>query len=100
MRLRIKIETVAAVSASQDRGAGAVHAAGRRVSSVIPYVCDQFAMARLSRATFALLLALLPATATAIGIVVLGQVPAPLELAGVGLVIAGVAVHRAERLAQ
>ncbi len=32
-------------------------------SSVIPYVCDQLAMSRLPRASFALLLALLPAAA-------------------------------------
>jgi inner membrane transporter RhtA len=63
-------------------------------SSVIPYVCDQLAMARLPRATYALLVSLLPATATVIGIIVLGQVPAPDEVAGVALVVAGVAVHR------
>ena len=63
-------------------------------SSVIPYVCDQLAMARLRRATFALLLSLLPATATVIGVLVLRQVPSAAELAGVGLVIAGVAIHR------
>jgi inner membrane transporter RhtA len=63
-------------------------------SSVLPYVTDQLAMARLPRATFALMLALLPATATLIGLVVLSQVPTPRDLAGVGLVIAGVAVHR------
>src|SRR5438046_1295730 len=40
-------------------------------SSVIPYVCDQLAMARLPRATFALLLSLLPACAAAIGVAVL-----------------------------
>jgi inner membrane transporter RhtA len=62
-------------------------------SSVIPYVCDQFAMARLPRPTFALLLALLPATATVIGLVVLAQVPTPPELAGIALIIAGVALH-------
>jgi inner membrane transporter RhtA len=66
-------------------------------SSVIPYVCDQLAMARLPRATFALLLSLLPATATIIGIVVLRQIPSAMELAGVGLVILGVAVHREAR---
>src|SRR5450755_2789234 len=43
-------------------------------SSVIPYVTDQLAMARLPRATFALMLALLPAFATLIGAVVLGQI--------------------------
>jgi inner membrane transporter RhtA len=64
-------------------------------SSVIPYVTDQLAMARLPRATFALMLALLPAAATAIGLIVLRQVPTPADLAGVGLVVAGVALHRA-----
>ena len=44
-------------------------------SSVVPYVCDQLAMSRLPRASFALLLALLPATATIVGVVVLAQVP-------------------------
>jgi inner membrane transporter RhtA len=63
-------------------------------SSVIPYVCDQLAMARLKRASFALLLALLPATASAVGILVLRQIPSPGELAGIALVIAGVALHR------
>jgi len=63
-------------------------------SSVIPYVCDQLAMARLSRSGFALMLALLPATATLIGALVLGQVPAPRDLVGIGLVMAGIAVHR------
>jgi inner membrane transporter RhtA len=66
-------------------------------SSVIPYVCDQLAMARLPRATFALLLSLLPATAAAIGLLVLHQVPTTAELLGIALVIAGVALHRAER---
>lgn len=63
-------------------------------SSVIPYVCDQLAMARMPRSTFALFLALLPATATVIGYLALRQVPTLVDLAGVSLVIAGVAVHR------
>jgi inner membrane transporter RhtA len=63
-------------------------------SSVIPYVSDQLAMARLPRATYALMVSLLPATATVIGIVVLTQIPAPKEVVGVALVIAGVALHR------
>jgi inner membrane transporter RhtA len=63
-------------------------------SSVIPYVTDQLALARLPRATYALMVALLPATATVIGIVVLTQVPSPAETAGVTLVVAGVALHR------
>ena len=64
-------------------------------SSVIPYVCDQLAMAQLPRATYALLVSLLPATATVIGVIVLAQVPSPLEVLGVSLVVAGVALHRA-----
>jgi inner membrane transporter RhtA len=63
-------------------------------SSVIPYVCDQLAMARLTRAAYALMVALLPATATAIGICVLGQVPSWVEVTGVLLVVAGVGLHR------
>jgi inner membrane transporter RhtA len=62
-------------------------------SSVIPYVTDQLAMARLPRATFALMLALLPAAATLIGLIVLRQVPSARDLAGIGLVIAGIATH-------
>ena len=65
-------------------------------SSVIPYVMDQLAMARLPRATFALMLALLPAFAAITGAVVLGQVPTARELAGIGLVILGVALHRTD----
>jgi inner membrane transporter RhtA len=65
-------------------------------SSVIPYVTDQLAMARLPRATFALMLALLPAFAVVTGAIVLGQLPTVRELAGIGLVIAGVALHQAE----
>jgi inner membrane transporter RhtA len=63
-------------------------------SSVIPYVTDQLAMARLERATYALLVSLLPATATVIGVLVLGQIPTAVEVAGVALVVAGVAIHR------
>ena len=63
-------------------------------SSVIPYVCDQLAMARLPRATFALMLSLLPAMACVIGALVLRQIPSLADLAGIGLVAAGVALHR------
>jgi inner membrane transporter RhtA len=63
-------------------------------SSVIPYVTDQLAMTRLPRATYALFVALLPATATVIGIVVLRQIPSAKDLLGILLVVAGVALHR------
>ena len=63
-------------------------------SSVIPYVCDQMAMQRLSRGAYALMVSLLPATATVVGLVILRQIPHPLEIVGIGLVVAGVALHR------
>jgi inner membrane transporter RhtA len=63
-------------------------------SSVIPYVVDQLAMARLPRATYALFISLLPATAVLVGVIVLHQVPSIVELAGVGMVALGVALHR------
>ena len=68
-------------------------------SSVIPYVCDQLAMSRLPRASFALLLALLPATATVVAAIVLAQIPSPGDIAGVALVMLGVAVHRPAEVA-
>jgi inner membrane transporter RhtA len=63
-------------------------------SSVIPYVTDQLAMARLTRATFSLMLALLPVFATAIGAIVLRQLPTVQDMAGITLVVLGVALHR------
>jgi inner membrane transporter RhtA len=63
-------------------------------SSVIPYVCDQLAMAQLARATFALLLALLPAAAAVIGVAVLRQTPTVIEVIGILLVMSGVALHK------
>jgi inner membrane transporter RhtA len=63
-------------------------------SSVIPYVCDQLAMSRLPRASFALMLALLPATATVIGVIVLAQIPNARDVIGVLLVMLGVAIHK------
>jgi inner membrane transporter RhtA len=63
-------------------------------SSVVPYVADQLVMARVSRSTFALLLSALPASATVIGLVVLGQLPTTRDLLGIGLVVAGLALHQ------
>lgn len=63
-------------------------------SSVIPYVTDQLAMRRLARPTYALMVSLLPATATVIGIVVLAQIPSAAEVAGVAMVVAAIAAHR------
>jgi inner membrane transporter RhtA len=63
-------------------------------SSVIPYISDQLAMSRLPRASFALMLALLPATATVIAAIVLAQFPSQRDILGIALVMAGVALHR------
>ena len=63
-------------------------------SSVIPYVCDQLAMTRLSRSTYSLMVSLLPATATVIGIVVLAQIPSARQVLGVVLVVVAVGLHR------
>jgi inner membrane transporter RhtA len=63
-------------------------------SSVIPYVFDQLAMARLSRAGYSLMVSLLPATATVIGLLVLAQVPTALEVAGVALVVVAMTLRR------
>ncbi|WP_296355027.1 EamA family transporter [Ramlibacter sp.] len=70
-------------------------AAGVAVSSsVVPYICDQLAMRRLPQASFALMLAILPAMATLIGYLVLGQRLSMIEAGGVLLVAAGIAIHR------
>jgi len=66
------------------------------LSSVVPYVLDQGILARISRGRFALLLSLLPATAALVGAVVLKQVPGPIEAAGIGLVVAAVALRSAD----
>jgi inner membrane transporter RhtA len=54
---------------------------------------DALAMARLPRATYALMVSLLPATATVIGVIVLTQIPTTPEILGVVLVVGGVALH-------
>jgi inner membrane transporter RhtA len=99
---------IAAVAITPIGGWQVVHAFGDPVallagigvgvsSSVIPYVTDQLAMARIPRATYATMVALLPALATIIGIIVLAQIPTWIEVAGVALVIAGVVLHRPPR---
>jgi len=57
------------------------------LSTAVPYVLDQLVLTIVGRAKFALLLALLPATAAIIGATVLGQTPTLAELVGIGLVM-------------
>lgn len=64
------------------------------LSSVVPYVLDQVVLRRVGRARFAVLLALLPLTATVVGLVGLAQVPAPLEAVGIAAVVVGVSLRR------
>ena len=61
-------------------------------STVVPYSLEQLAMARLRRHRFAMMLALLPATATLMGLVVLGQLPSPADATGIALVIGAIAL--------
>ncbi len=56
------------------------------LSSVVPYVVDQLYFGVLPRATFAILLALLPATSVLVGAIVLRQIPNGWEILGLGLV--------------
>ena len=62
------------------------------LSSAIPYALDQRVLARIGRERFALLLALLPATAAVVGAVVLAQSPTVGEVAGIALVMLALAV--------
>lgn len=64
------------------------------LSNVIPYGIDQLVMQRLARARFALLQALLPVTATLIGLVWLSQVPSAREAVGIVAVIAAIVINR------
>lgn len=59
-------------------------------SSVVPYALEQVVLRRVRAATFAVLLAMLPATAAVVGALVLQQVPHGLEI--VGLVLVSVAI--------
>jgi inner membrane transporter RhtA len=69
-------------------------------SSVVPYVCDQLAMARLPRETYSLMVSLLPATAAVVGLVVLGQTPTARQLVGISLVVAALTFHQDRRETQ
>ncbi len=61
-------------------------------SSVVPYGIEQVVLRRVSAATFAVLLAMLPATAAVIGAVVLRQRPSVPDLVGVVAVCAAIAL--------
>lgn len=64
------------------------------LSNVIPYWIDQIVMKHITQHRFALLQALLPATAVLVGVAVLIQVPSVQELLGIALVIAAILLSR------
>ncbi|MCY4068596.1 MAG: EamA family transporter [Acidimicrobiaceae bacterium] len=64
------------------------------LSNVIPYRIDQSVMRRVDPHRFALLQALLPATAVVVGLAALTEVPTAADAVGIGLVIAAIAASR------
>jgi inner membrane transporter RhtA len=68
-------------------------------SNAIGYGIDQHVLRRIPVRRFSVLLALLPVTAVAIGWIALDQAPSGLDLAGIALVLAGVALQDREELA-
>jgi inner membrane transporter RhtA len=62
------------------------------LSTAVPYGLDQVVLTRIGRARFALLLALLPATAAIVGAVALAQRPTVAEAVGIALVMAALVV--------
>ncbi|GAA3694417.1 EamA family transporter [Gordonia hankookensis] len=65
-------------------------------STAVPYALDQVVLRQVGRARFAILLALLPVAASIIGVVVLQQIPTPVEAVGIVAVAAAVAVRSAD----
>jgi inner membrane transporter RhtA len=62
---------------------------------LIPWTLELYALRRLTKAAFGTLMALEPAIALVIGLVVLHQVPAVVQVVGIGcVVLAGVAAER------
>lgn len=68
------------------------------LSNAIGYGIDQHVLRRIPVRRFSLLLALLPVTAVAFGWIALDQTPSALDLSGVGLVLAGVALQERDEL--
>lgn len=64
------------------------------LSNVIPYWIDQLVMKHITQHRFALLQALLPATAVLVGLAALIQVPSGRELLGIALVVAAILLSR------
>jgi inner membrane transporter RhtA len=76
-----------ALAALDDPGVLFLAACVGVLSSAIPYALDQIVLRRISQGQFALLLAVLPATATVIGALVLNQRPSSVEVVAIALVV-------------
>jgi len=63
------------------------------LSSVVPYALDQVVLRRIGRARFSVLLALLPVVAAVVGLLVLHQLPGPMECTGIAAVVVAVALR-------
>ncbi len=63
------------------------------LSNAIPYAIDQLVLQRIDQYRFALLQAMLPASATLIGLAALSQVPTAAELVGIVLVVVALVVR-------
>ncbi|HEY5664854.1 MAG TPA: EamA family transporter [Ilumatobacter sp.] len=68
-------------------------------SNAIGYGIDQYVLRRIPIRRFSVLLATLPVTAVVIGWIALGQRPGALDLAGIALVLGGVAVQERDVIA-
>ncbi len=68
------------------------------LSSSIGYAIDQVVLRRIPMRRFALLLALLPVTAMAVGLIALDQTPTIADMAGAALVISGVVLQDRDEL--
>ena len=60
------------------------------LSNAVPYAIDQVVLTRIDRSRFAFLQALLPLTATVVGLIALAQRPSVAELTGILLVAAAI----------
>jgi inner membrane transporter RhtA len=67
-------------------------------SNAIGYGIDQFVLRRIPIRRFSLLLALLPVTALVVGWVALDQRPSAVDLVGISLVLAGVALQERDEI--
>lgn len=67
-------------------------------SNAIGYGIDQYVLRRIPIRRFSILLATLPVTAVFIGWLLLGQTPSALDLAGISLVLVGVAVQERDEI--